>query len=236
MGNLLLNYKTWLFILVFTSVYIIIGVDLNYLPLIPSDLNSDKIAKINKLYLAISYSILAAYIFYYFSVTLPRKVKIHRSKNILSKQVRFLLYELFVLINQILYAYNIKKEISDIQEKDLLHINGNIKKTFSGYYSTSEHWMKLRKRGEKFTGLGDLQFTFPDSVIKSLDKLPEAIESIRKSNPNFHVDETFSEILSSIETNKLIEYYATKKYQLFLLANSSEEFYSMICNYKRLKN
>lgn len=230
-----MNYKTWLFLLVFLSVYIILGIDLNYLPLIPSTSPPEKITKFNNVFLSIAYSILAAYIFFYFSVVLPRKVLIHRSKNIISKQVNWLLYELFVLINQILYSYDIEKDIENVHEKDLLHINGNVKGKLSGFYSTSEHWRTIGKRGKKFTGFGDMPFTFPDSVIANLKKIPEKIEQIRKSNPNFHIDETFSEILSSIETNQIIEWHTVKNYQMFKLANSSDEIYSLICDYKRLK-
>lgn len=230
-----MNYNTWLFLLVFISIYLILGIELNYFPLIPSFLPENEIAKINHVYLSIAYSILAAYIFFYFSVVLPRKVLIHRSKNIIGRQVHWLLYELFVLINQILYSYDIKKGVDGVEEKDLLHINGNVKTKFSGYYSTSEHWRTIGKKGKKFTGFGDQPFTFPDSVIASLKKTPFSIEQIRKSNPNFHVDETLSEILSSIETNQLIEWYATKNSELFIFANSSERIYSLIEDYKRLK-
>lgn len=174
-----MSYKTWLFLLVFMSIYIILGLELNYFPLIPFFLPQNEIAKINKICLAIAYNTLAAYIFFYFSVVLPRKVLIHRSKNIIGRQVHWLLYELFVLINQILYSYDIKKDVDDVEEKNLLHINGNVRATFSGYYSTSEHWRTIGKKGKNFTGFGNMPFTFPDSVIASLKKIPVSIEQIR---------------------------------------------------------
>lgn len=235
MRKILINYKTWLLIIVFSSIYLIIGVDLEYVPLIPSTLSLDEINRLNSVFLAMSYSILAAYIFFFFSIVLPRIILIERSKKILGQQVHWLLYELFVTINQILHAYDIDNLIEEIEEKDLLHINGNIRMKYSSYYSTSEHWRTFGKKGKKFTGFGNMSFTFPDSMIVSLNKIPDLIDQIRKSNPNFHVDEYFSEILSSIETNKLIDWYGIKKNNVFLFANTSEEIYSLIIDYKRLK-
>jgi hypothetical protein len=234
MKKSLSNFQVWLSILILISIWIILSVDLDVLPLIPSNFSKDFVIKLNQVFTALSYSILAAFIFYWFTYIFPRKLLIYRSKKILAQQVHWLLYELFVLINQILNAYDIKKRIEEIEEKDLLHIDGNISKTFDGYYSTSEHWKKIRKNGKQFTGLGDMNFTFPEIVINKLNKIPELILKIRNSNPNFHTDETFAEILSSIETNKIIEWYANKKYDIFQLEGSSRELHSMIVDYNRL--
>ena len=57
---------------------------------------------------------------------------------------------------------------------------------------------------------------------------------MRKSNPNYSVDEHFAEILSSIETNKIIELYADKKQHLFLYSDSSKYLYELLTNYKNL--
>jgi len=235
MKNILINYKSWLFIIVLLSIWIILGVDLEYIPLIPSKLPVEVTSKINRVFLAISYSILAAYIFFFFTTVLPRIILIDRSKKILSKQVHWLLYELFVIINQILNSYEIKKSIDEVEEKDLLHINGNIINRYTGFYSTSEHWRSIGKKGKQFTGFGDMPFTFPDSMITNLVNIPTKINEIRQSNPNFHIDESFSEVLASIETNKLIEWYGINKYEVFRLANTSEELHTLISAYKRLK-
>lgn len=235
MKNLLVNYKIWLYLVVLISILIIIGVDLKVFPLIPTEISNELINKINKVMLALSYSILSAYIFFFFSIILPRIILIQRSKKILSRQVHWLLYELFVLINQILFSYEINKPVEQIEEKDLLHLNGNLKTKYKGFYSTSEHWNSLIKKGKQFTGFGDMPFEFPDSITNRLESIPNEVNKIRQSNPNFHVDELFSEILSSIETNKIIEWYGSKKNELFKFANSSSEMYAMIVDYKRLK-
>lgn len=234
MRRILYNYQVWLSILIIVSIWIILSVDLEILPLIPSNFSKDFTIRINQVFTALSYSVTAAFIFYWFTYILPRKILIYRSKKILAQQVHWFLYELFVLINQILNAYDIKKRIEEIEEKDLMHIDGNISKTFDGYYRTSEHWKKNRKKGKQFTGFGDMKFTFPEIAINELNKIPDLIFKIRNSNPNFHADETFAEILSSLETNKLIEWYAIKKYDIFRLEGSSKELYSMIVDYNRL--
>lgn len=234
MKNLLSNYQIWLSILILLSLWIILSVELDLLPLISSNFSKEFAIKLNKVFIALSYSIIAAFIFYWITYTFPRKILIFRSKKILSKQVHWLQYELFVLINQILHAYDIQKEIEDIEEKDLMHIDGNISKIFKGYYSTKEHWNYVGKKGKQFTGFSDINFTFPETVKKQLNQIPELIIKIRNSNPNFHVDETFAEILSSIETNKFFEWYANEKYEMFRLEGSSKEMYSLIADYNRL--
>ena len=230
-----MNYKIWLYLVVVTSIWLILAIDLELLPLLSTRIPLDFIDKINKFALALSYSILSAYIFFFFSLVLPRIISIQKSKQILSQQVFNLLNELFVLLNQILFSYDIKKEIDQIEEKDLICLNGNLRERYKGYYSTSEHWNKLSKKGKKFTGFGDMPFEFPDSITGKLKSLSDKISRIRLANPNFHVDEKFSEVLSSIETNKIIEWYGVNNVELFKYANSSSELYSMILDYRRLK-
>lgn len=141
---------------------------------------------------------------------------------------------MFVLLNHILYVFDIKKDLLDIQEKDLLPINGDTSKTYKGYYGTTEHWNIWSKKGKQFTGFGSLEFEYPDSISKTLSNIPILIQKIRAFNPNFYIDEEFAEILSSIETSKVIELYANKKNALFLFADSSQYLYKLISDYKRL--
>lgn len=236
MKNKLINYQIWLFVLILASSWVIGSVGLEIFPLIPTNFSEILVPKLNAVLLNISYSILAAFIFYWFTYLLPRKTLIYRSKRILSHQVHWLLYELFVLINQILYAYDLNKPIEQIEEKDLRHLDGDVTKTFNGFYATGEHWKAFWKSKMQFTGFGDMPFAFPNDISKKLAEIPKLIHKIRQANPNFYTDEIFAEILSSIETNKIIEWYSEGKYKIFLLGGTSTQMFSLICDYKRLLN
>src|SRR5690606_35699735 len=105
MKSHLLNSRLWLCILIFASIWVILSADLDILPLISCDFTEEFIFKLNKSLVNIAYSIIAAFIFYIFTSTLPRKIKIYRSKRVVSKQIHQLLfYELFILIKLILKA------------------------------------------------------------------------------------------------------------------------------------
>lgn len=234
MKNQLYNYKFWLLFLTFLSIYAIIGIDLNLLPLFPSTLSKEFITKFNSVITSISYSILSAYIFYWFTYTLPRKINIYRSKKILSKKIHWLLYELFIMINQILHTYDIKKNIAKIEAKDLIHLDGNEVNNFIGYYHVGEYWKKDGPKAKNFTGFGDIKFTFPETINATLNKLPDYINDIRKTNPNFYIDENLTEILASIETNNIIKWYGKKDVNLFCYSGSYKELYSLIVEYRKL--
>jgi len=182
----------------------------------------------------IAIGIVVSYIFYVFIEIIPRMLRIHRSKKILAFQVHWLLYELFVLINQILFAFDIEMPINKVQEKDLLHIDGDMTKVFDGVYETSEHYNQFWKKGKQISGFSDMRFKFPDEIVSNLAKLTESIDNIRKSNPNFYVDDKFAEILSSIETNKLIEWYVNKKHKIFQFGGTCMQLYSLVNDYNRL--
>src|SRR5690606_15184691 len=130
------NHKFWILLIFGVSFYIIITLELKYLPLFPSFIPASA-ESFNKVFLAIGYSLFTAVVFYYFSVILPRNIQIKRNKQIVGKQVHFLLYELFVVLNQILFVFEIKKDLNEIEEKDLLSINGNTRINVCGYYKTS---------------------------------------------------------------------------------------------------
>lgn len=228
------NYKIILNILVIISLWTIAGVEFEITPLIPTFLSIEIVEKLNRSFLLLAYSFIAAYIFYIVTTVLPRKMLISRSKKILAQQVHTLLYEMFVMISQILYMFDIKKDILDVEERDLLCINGNTTKTHKGFYGTKEYWNTWGKKGKQFTGLGSMEFDYPENIYKVLSKIPASIQKIRASNPNFYIDEEFAEILSSIETSKIIELYANKKNSLFLFAHSSRDLYELISDYKRL--
>lgn len=228
------NYRVILYILVIVSFWVIASVELEVVPLIPTFFSIEFVEKMNRILLSIAFSFLAAYIFYVVTTVLPRKMLIYRSKKILAQQVHTLLYEMFVIINQILYVFDIKKDILEVQERDLLCINGDTTKTHSGFYDTREYWNVWGKKGQQFTGLGSIEFEYPENIHKALSKIPKSIQKIRTANPNFHIDEEFAEILSSIETSKVIELYSDKKNSLFLFAHSSRDLYNFIFDYKRL--
>lgn len=228
------NYKFWILLIFGLSLYIIISIELGYLPLIPSFIPEDT-EKFNRIFLSIGYSLFAAVVFYYFSVVFPRQIQIRRNKQISGKEVRNLLYELFVLIKQILFVFEIEKDLKEIDERDLLSLNGNSTKEYIGYYRTETFYNTLWEKRKKLKGLSEVSFEFPESVIFSLSIIPKTIKQIRESNPNFYIDPQFSEILSSIETNNLIKWYANKEYSFLLFQDSSEAFYSLIQDYIRLK-
>lgn len=234
MNNKIINHRLWLGVFVIVSVWIVFSVELKIVPLIPSSLSNSFLLGFNRALLALAYSFLAAFIFYLITTVLPRKILIYRSKKILSKQVHWLLYELFVLINQILYSFKIGKSINEIEEKDLLCIDGDVSKNIKGYYSTGEYRKQICRKAKQFTGFGDMPFCFPDDVLKKLGEIPKLIKKIREANPNYHIDEAFAEILSSIETNKIIEWHGTGGNKMFLFANSSNELYNLIFDYNRL--
>lgn len=226
--------KICLTIIIASSVWIILSIKLEIFPLIESNFSTNFIIKLNQILLNLSYSVLAAYIFYLITYTIPKKIHIYHSKQILAKKVHTLLYELFVIISHIKNAYKIDKEILRIEEKDLLHINGNTSESFEGVYKTGEHYKSIFKKGKQFTGFANLHFKFPDILYKKLSEVPKKIIEIRRSNPQFYIDEVFAEILASLETNKTIEHYSNGKNQAFLFADSSESLISLIKDYKRL--
>jgi hypothetical protein len=228
------NYQIWLVILISISIWNVMSVGLEILPLIPSYFSAEFATKLNQVFITLSYSILAAYIFYLVTSFLPRKILIYRSKKILGRQVNWFLYELFVIINQILHAFQIENSIEKIEEKDLLHLDGNISPTFKGYYRTLEYWNTIKNKGKQFSGFGNMPFEFPTDIQKKLAEIPESINKIRQSNPNFHVDETFAEILASIETSKIIEWYSKGKNDIFRFAGTSREMFLFIKDYQRL--
>lgn len=228
------NYRIILYSLVAFSLWGICSIELEIVPKIPSPFSVEFTEKINHILLSLSYSILSAYIFYEATSELPRKVQIHRSKKILGQYVYNLISDLFVMINQILYVFDIKKDILDVKEKDLAPINTETSKKYNGYYGIFDYKNTLFGKGKYLTGINGLKFTFPDSIYDTLNKIPVLIQKMRKSNPNYSVDEHFAEILSSIETNKIIELYADKKQPLFLYSDSSKYLYELLINYKNL--
>lgn len=228
------NYRIILYSLVAISLWGICSIELEIVPKIPSSFSVEFTEKINHIFLSLSYSILSAYIFYEATSELPRKVQIHRSKKILGQYVYNLISDLFVMINQILYVFDIKKDILDVKEKDLAPINSEISKKYNGYYGIFDYKNTLFGKGKYLTGINGIKFTFPDSIYETLNKIPVLIQKMRKSNPNYSVDEHFAEILSSIETNKIIELYADKKQHLFLYSDSSKYLYELLTNYKNL--
>ena len=225
---MLVKILPWL--LAFICLYIIGCVGLGILPEIGTISNYQAV---NEVLINLSYSVLAAIIFFLFTSVLPRMVLIRRSKKISGQQIDELLRRLFIVINQILHVYDIKKPFEKIEERDLSCINDDTSKRMTGYYSFGTyHKPYLSKHND----MGDLldSFTFPEDISKKLSEIPSLINDIRKANPNFYVDATLAEILSSIETDDIIEWYGTKQLKLFLFSNSSSKLYKLICDYKRL--
>ncbi len=229
-----LNHKYILLILVIISIWSIASIELEILPLIPTSFSTEFAAKLNRMLISLAYSFFAAYIFYIVTIVLPRRMLILRGKKILAQQVHTLLYKMFVMINQILFIFDVQKDILDVEEKDLLPVDGDTTKKYKGFYGTSEHWNNWRKKGERFTGFGSMDFEYPANVVRALTEIPTLIHEIRASNPNFHVDEEFAEILSSIETSKIIEWYAEGKKPIFLFSHSHTYLFKLIYDYRRL--
>ena len=120
----------------------------------PSHFSEAIVEKINRTLLSLAYSIIAAYIFYFVTVVVPLWIQIGKSKRILSYEVYFFLEDLYILINQILYVYKIDKNIDDLEEKDLLCINGTVKNHIEGGYDIQTYWNSIWHKGKKYTGLG----------------------------------------------------------------------------------
>ena len=236
-----LIYRMLFLLVLLISFYIVVGVELNLFPLIPSYFSEILTEKINRALLSLAYSIIAAYIFYFVTAVVPLWIQINKSKKILSYEVYCFLEELYVLINQILYVYKIDRNIDDLEEKDLLCINGTVKKHITGGYDIQTYWNSIRNKGNKYTGVENVSFVYPDDFLKTLSKIPKRIEKIRLTNPNFFVDIEFAQLLSFIETNKLRYYYKKTEdikpdmHLPFLYANSAEELYKLITGYRRLK-
>lgn len=235
-----LIYKIIFWLVLFISSYTVLGIELNLLPLMPSHFSEAIVEKINRTLLSLAYSIIAAYIFYFVTVVVPLWIQIGKSKRILSYEVYFFLEDLYILINQILYVYKIDKNIDDLEEKDLLCINGTVKNHIEGGYDIQTYWNSIWHKGKKYTGLGNMSFIYPDDILKKLSEIPKRIEKIRLVNPNFFVDMEFAQLLSFIETNKLRYYYKpveelkTNMPIPFVYANSAEELYKLIIWYRLL--
>lgn len=235
-----LIYKILFWLVLFISSYIVLGIELNLLPLIPSHFSGTIIEKINRALLSLAYSIIAAYIFYFVTVVVPLWIQISKSKKILSHEVYFFLEDLYVLINQILYIYKIDRNIDDLEEKDLLCINGKIQKRIEGGYDIHTYWKSIWNKRKKCTGFACMSFIYPDDILKKLSEIPRRIEKIRMANPNFFVDMEFAQLLSFIETNKLRYYYKPIEELKpnmplpFLYANSAEELYELVIGYRLL--
>lgn len=236
MYSLLNNYQLWLRILVVISLWIVLSVELKLIPLIPSLLSETFVSNLNRVLLNISYSFLAAYIFYIITSVLPRKMLIYRLKKVSARQVHELLYELFILISLILYAFGIKKKIGKIEKKDLYCIDSCIERmNFYGFYTTSERWLDFWKKGKHFTGLNGVSYSYPGDLTKISQKILNIINRIRKNNSNFYHDSHFTEVLSAIETNTLIQNCSTQESDRpFLSADHSESLYQLISDYGKL--
>lgn len=238
MKNLI--YKIIFWLVLFISSYAVLGIELNLLPLMPSHFSEVIVEKINRALLSLAYSIIAAYIFYFVTVVVPLWIQIGKSKRILSHEVYFFLEDLYILINQILYVYKIDKNIDDLEEKDLLCINGTVKNRIEGGYDIDTYWNSIWHKGKKCTGFGNMSFVYPDDILKKLSEIPKKIEKIRQVNPNFFVDMEFAQLLSFIETNKLRYYYKPveelKPNMLvpFLYADSAEELFKLVIGYRLL--
>lgn len=238
MKNLI--YKIIFWLVLFISSYAVLGIELNLLPLMPSHFSEVIVEKINRALLSLAYSIIAAYIFYFVTVVVPLWIQIGKSKRILSHEVYFFLEDLYILINQILYVYKIDKNIDDLEEKDLLCINGTVKNRIEGGYDIDTYWNSIWHKGKKCTGLGNMSFVYPDDILKKLSEIPKKIEKIRQVNPNFFVDMEFAQLLSFIETNKLRYYYKPVEELKpnmpvpFLYADSAEELFKLVIGYRLL--
>lgn len=235
-----LIYKILFWLVLFISSYTVLGIELNLLPLIPSHFSEAIVEKINRAILSLAYSIIAAYIFYFVTVVVPLRIQINKSKRILSYEVYCFIEDLYILINQILYVYKIDRTIDDLEEKDLLCINGTIKKRIEVGYDIRTYWNSIWRKGKKCTGLGNMSFIYPDDILKKLSEIPKRIEKIRLSNPNFFVDIEFAQLLSFIETNKLRYYYKPIEELKpnmpvpFLYADSAKELYRLVTGYRLL--
>ncbi len=161
-----LIYKIIFWLVLFISSYTVLGIELNLLPLMPSHFSEAIVEKINRTLLSLAYSIIAAYIFYFVTVVVPLWIQIGKSKRILSYEVYFFLEDLYILINQILYVYKIDKNIDDLEEKDLLCINGTVKNHIEGGYDIQTYWNSIWHKGKKYTGLGNMSFIYPDDILK----------------------------------------------------------------------
>ena len=238
MKNLI--YKIIFWLVLFISSYAVLGIELNLLPLMPSHFSEAIVEKINRALLSLAYSIIAAYIFYFVTVVVPLWIQIGKSKRILSHEVYFFLEDLYILINQILYVYKIDKNIDDLEEKDLLRINGTVKNRIEGGYDIDTYWNSIWHKGKKCTGFGNMPFVYPDDILKKLSEIPKKIEKIRQVNPNFFVDMEFAQLLSFIETNKLRYYYKPVEELKpnmpvpFLYADSAEELFKLVIGYRLL--
>jgi len=227
-------YKIGILALLAFSLWTIFALEFKALPLIPKNQQVLDIKVYNKVFLALSYSLLAALIFYFFTFFIPRKVQIIRAKKIVSSQVHFLLYDLFLVINQTLHTYGIKIELDKVEDKDLISINGEIKE-YKGFYRTSEQKKRLGKIGKQFTGFAHMNYSFPNCLIQSLKNIPLKVKAIREANPNFHVDDSFSEVLAAIETNNLIRFYTKDETKPFTYGDSSKHLHKLIYDFNRLK-
>ncbi|HCY81661.1 MAG TPA: hypothetical protein DHV22_08685 [Xanthomarina gelatinilytica] len=229
------NIKKYLIIILVLTIWMILWIEFRIIPLIPSILGELYIDKINNIILILSYSIIAAYIFYYFTSILPRNLEIKRSKILLFKIVKFsLLNDLRLIISCILDAYNIDLKIDEVEEKHLLHIDGNIKEPHIRYWKSSKDSIRPKPPGGKIDGFRASGLKFPDAIIKKLGTLPKVVNSIKKTNPNYHYDEIFAASISSIETNKLIEWYYEKDNKLFTFQGSAEQIFQLIVDYRTL--
>lgn len=232
------GYKFCFWLVFITSIWIIGSIELELLPLIPCHFSFLFVNKINKILLLLSYSIVAAYIFYYITSVLPTQFQIYKSKHILAKKVYSFLRKLEIIINQILYVYNIEETIENIEEKNLLCINGKVKIGLEAGYDIQTYCKKFLGKGERVTGFTQIPFKFPDDLLKELAQIPLEIKEIRETNPLFFVDSEFAEILASIETNKLRQYYQNNGLKMplpFIYADSSHELFKLIVAYKKLK-
>lgn len=229
------NMNKHLILVLVLTIWMILWIEFQIIPLIPSIFEKPHVDKINNIILILSYSIIAAYIFYYFTSIVPRNLEIKRSKTLLYKTVKFsLLNDLRLIISFILDVYDVKLKIAEVEEKHLLHIDGNIKEHYKRYYTSTKDEVRPIPTQENKDDFNTIELTFPDVIIKKLGTLPKVIDSIKKTNPNYHNDEVFGAAITSIETNELIEWYFKKNNKLFIFASSAEQIFQLILDYRTL--
>lgn len=221
-------------LLALLSIWPILSIDLRIIPLITCKQSTIFTDGCNRAILSISYSFLAAFVFYIVTILIPHYLAVRHSRKVIAKNVYDLLSELYIEIEIVLFNCNINKNINTITKNEAMSIkNQQHADSASGFYISEKRHKRTKKNFINFKLPSINQFSFPKNFKSFLSHLPQTINNIRKLYPKYTIDENFSEIISCIESSALIN-IANKNDDIFSYQEFPEELYKLIENFRAL--
>lgn len=181
-------------------------------------LYSDNAVNINSVLLNLSYSYVAALVFYILYDYIPAKRNEYKSFLIIKPKLKEIYRLTDELIGQLLMVYDVEKDRTTLSIEDLAsctHYKPNFKRTYYQKYS-----VKNGSNKKMWKGVFDFWADFEECSVKINKNI-----GLLKEFPSFrYIDSNLIVLLSELEQNELLKiYHQIKQYPL--LDNESREIY-----------